>query len=452
VETAIGKGSLPGVGEQQDPVRFYPASPLAAPLLGSLNDNGAVAGLELEYNASLTGRPGKIVEAVDPSGHPVPGSVTEDDPATDGDDIVTTIDEGLQYQAEQALATAITKSDATGGTAIVESSRTGQLLAVASMASNGHGGKPFQSASETAFTSVYEPGSVAKLVTISGALASGVVTPSQGFVIPEGYEVEGTVFHDAEDHAAYELTVTGILAQSSNIGAIQIAQREGASTLYHYEVAFGLTSETAIHFPGESSGLVTPLADFNGTTLPTLAFGEDDAVTAAQMLGVVDTIANGGEYVAPRLVTGVIGQNGEERLLPAPAPRRVVSPTVAREVTTMMEQVVSNGTGVAAQVPGYAVAGKTGTAYALKPGGGYDTSRYVSSFAGFVPAQDPEFTIIVVVDHTALYGAEASAPAFAAIAHDALLDFQVPPDGSQPAPSTQAVPWTNGQPELSYMQ
>jgi cell division protein FtsI (penicillin-binding protein 3) len=449
VSAAALKLGLAGIGSTDEPVRYYPAGDLAAPVIGALNDNGAVSGLELEYNRAMTGRPGKLVESVDPSGHPVPGSVTQDVPAVNGDDIVTTIDEPLQFQTEQALSQAITAAHGTGGTAIVESTKTGALLAVASLAANGTGGKPTEAPSSSAFSSVYEPGSVAKIVTVSGALTQGVITPTSQLVIPDGYLVAGTVFHDAEPHPTENLTITGILAQSSNIGATRIGQRMGAASLFHYEQAFGLTQRTDIDFPGESAGLVTPLAQFSGTTLPTLSFGEDDAFTPVQMVSAMNTIADGGVYVPPRLVTATVGPSGKEKPLAAPPPHRVVPASVARSVTSMLEQVVSSGTGLSAQVAGYAVAGKTGTANSLKATGGYDAAHYDSSFAGFFPAQDPAITMIVVVDHTALYGAEASAPAFSAIAKDALLDLDIPSDGPQPAPSVAAVPIIDGQPQVA---
>lgn len=453
VQKVIDTGALPGIGIHQQPLRYYPAGALAAPLLGFTHSDGTAAGgLETLYDKALTGRPGKLEEAVDPAGLPIPGSIVQDTPAVDGDDVVTTIDEGLQYQVEQALSSAITSSHGTGGVALVQSTRTGQLLAAASLTSNGKGAKPTEAASETAFTNVYEPGSVAKIVTVAGALASGAITPSSTFLIPNAYPVEGTIFHDAETHPTYALTTTGVLAQSSNIGAIQIAQRMGPYRLYHYEQAFGLTQKTDIDFPGESAGLVTPLADWSGTTLPTLAFGEANAETAVQMLGAINTIANGGVYVPPRLATTVVGPDGQRHALPAPKPRRVLPPSVAATMTGMLEQVVANGTGVAAQVPGYTVAGKTGTAYAQKANGQYDTSRYVSSFAGFFPAQKPQLTVLVVVDHTALYGAEAAAPAFASIAKDAIDDLEIPSGGPQPEPSLLAVPYVNGQPLMSYLQ
>jgi cell division protein FtsI (penicillin-binding protein 3) len=443
---------LPGVGVNQDPVRYYPADGLAAAVVGGMNDNGPTSGLELGYNGVLTGHDGEVVESVDPSGRPVPGTVTRDVPAVNGDDVLTTIDEPLQYQAEQALAKAIETSHGTSGTAIVEQTHTGRLLAVANLVSNGRGAPATQSPEALAFTRVYEPGSVAKIVTISGALTDGVITDRSVLDIPSTLTINGTVFHDAESHPNERLSITGILAQSSNIGASEIAERMGPAALFHFEEAFGLTRATPIDFPGQSAGLITPLSQFNGTTLPTLAFGEDDAFTAVQMVSAVNTVANGGVYVPPRLVSAIVGPNGRDHPVAEPTPHRVVPATVASEVATMLEQVVSNGTGVAAQVPGYTVSGKTGTSDSLKPGGGYYLSYNTSSFAGFLPSQDPQLSILVVVDHTPFYGAQAAAPAFATIAHDAVVDLRIPSDGPQPRPSLSAVPVVNGRPQLSSMQ
>jgi cell division protein FtsI (penicillin-binding protein 3) len=451
VAVAVEKLALPGINYTEQAVRFHPDGTLASPLLGAVNSLGGYSGLESEYNGVLAGAPGKLVQSVDLAGEPIPGSVTEDKPAVNGDDILTTINESLQYQTEQALSQAITSSRSkAGGTAIVMNTRTGALLAVASMVPSSKG--PVEAPTAQAFTNVYEPGSVAKVVTVSAALAHHKITPSTKITIPDSYPVAGTDFHDAEFHPTEQLTPTGILAQSSNIGAIQIAQKLGPQELYSYERAYGLTTRTAVDFPGESSGLVTPLAKFSGTTLPTLAFGEANAVTAAQMIAAVNVVANGGVYVSPRLVTATVDANGREHPVAAPASRRVIPSTVAHEVTSMLEQVVATGTGTAAKIASYAVAGKTGTANMLAANGsGYVGGAFVSSFAGFAPAQDPAVTVMVVIDDTGEYGAEASAPTFAQVTTDALLDLGVPSAGPQPAPSVSAIPTVDGRPETAML-
>lgn len=447
----IAKLNLAGIAFGQAPARIYPDGDLASPLLGAVNSIGGYSGLESEYNQVLDGRTGKLVESVDQNYQPIAGSITEDKAAVNGDDILTTLNEALQYQTEQALMSAVKAARGKAGTAVVMDSQTGALLALANVVS-APGGGVTEAPTALAFTDVYEPGSVAKIVTLSAALAQGKITPSSRITIPDSYLVGGTVFHDAEYHPTEQLTPTGVLAQSSNIGAIQIAQKLGARTLYGYEQAYGLTQATAVAFPAQSAGLVTPLSQFSGTTLPTLAFGEANAVTAVQMIAAVNTIADGGVYISPKLVTATVDQYGREHPTNYPAPRRVVPASVAREVTAMMEQVVSTGTGPAAKIGSYAVAGKTGTANALATnGGGYISGRYVSSFAGFAPAQDPAITAMVVIDNTPQYGATAAAPTFAAITSDALIDLGISTAGPQPAPSLDAIPSIGGKPETALL-
>ncbi len=451
---------LPGVNDEPEPVRFHPDGDLASPLLGAVDSGGGYSGLEYEFNHVLSGIPGRLIESVDQYGQPVAGSITEDKPAVNGDDVLTTINEALQYQTEQALSKAIVASRSqSGGTAIVMDTRTGDLLAVASMVPSSKG--PVEAPSAQAFTNVYEPGSVAKVVTVSAALAEHTITPTSLISIPAsgvgtgtpGLSIGGTVFHDAEDHPAEDLTPTGVLAQSSNLGAIRIGEGLGAQRLYRYIQAYGLTQRTGVHFPAESSGLVPTPAQFSDTTLPTLAFGEADAVTAAQMIAAFNTVADGGVYVTPRLVTATVGADGREQATPVQAPRRVIPEAIATEVTGMLQQVVSSGTGTLAKITSYAVAGKTGTALSRNPGpaGGYLSDIYTSSFAGFAPAQKPAVTVMVVINQTPEFGAEASAPAFATITRDALFDLGIPSAGAQAKPSISSLPIVDGQPETSLL-
>lgn len=465
--TAVAKLYLPGITIGQVPQRYYPAGQLALPILGAANAAGkGVSGIELRYNSVMQGKPGRLVERVDPQGQPLPGGTLKDQPALRGNDVMLTLNEALQYQTEQAVAQAIVASGAKRGMAVVMDTRTGALLAVAdltagkagqrrpqavpvSFASNGKQvpagtpglpPQPVESAQASAFTRVYEPGSVEKLVTVSGALQQGAIVPNQTFVIPNHYYVAGHMFHDAETHPTERLSVTGILAQSSNIGATKIAQRLGAVELMHYIKDYRLTLPTGIGFPGEASGLIPPLSQWSGTTLPTVSFGQGIAVTAVQMATAYNTIANGGLYVPPRLVKATIGPHGHEHPVAAGAPHRVVAKKVAKEMIPMFEQVVAAGTGINAQVPPYAVAGKTGTAYIRNPAGGYNRAWFNSSFAGFAPAQHPAVTVMVVMEHTKDYGAQASAPAFSVITRAALEDLKVPPQGRQPPAAKTASP------------
>ncbi len=466
---AVTKLRLAGILVMQAPERFYPQGLLASPLVGSTNSAGVgAAGLEYAYNKTLQGRPGQLVEVVDPSGQAVPNGVIRDQPPAAGDDVVTTIDSALQYQAEQALAQALVASHAVSATAVVEDTHTGALLAVADLTrpastqtasgqaaavpvTIGSGGKilprgqttseiqPVESTTPAAFTQVYEPGSVMKLVTVSAALATGATTPDQVFTIPGAYPVDGVYIHDAEPHGTELLSVTGIVAQSSNIGATEIVQRIGAPTYYHYLGAYGFGSTTPVHFPGEAAGIVKPEATIKPVDLATMSYGEGISVTTAQLAAAYSTIANGGVYVAPHLVSSLIGPHGNTHPVAQPAPRRIVSSGVAAQMSSIFEQVVSAGTGVSAQVSGYAVAGKTGTAQFLGPNG-YVMNRTDATFAGFAPAQNPQVAIVVTIFDTPDYGAQAAGPAFATIMRNALNDLGVPSSGPQPAASPLASP------------
>lgn len=466
--TAITKLKLGGIIVVQSPERFYPAGQLAAPLIGAINGAGVgSSGLEYDYNGVLQGHPGTLQEVVDPNGQAVPNGVLRDKPPLAGDDIVLSVNEALQYQAEQALAQALVASHAQRATAVVMDAHSGAILAVADLtrpttasAGNpppavpvtiGSGGKilpsgqttseiqPVESPSPDAFTQAYEPGSVMKLVTVSAALATGTVTPDQVFTIPGAYPVDGVYIHDAEPHGTELLTVTGIVAQSSNIGATEIVQRLGAPTYYRYLSDYGFGKPTPVHFPGESGGIVKPEATIKPVDLATESYGEGIAVTTVQLAAAYNTIADKGVYQAPYLVSALIGPHGTTHPVRRPTPRRVVSSNVASEMTSIFEQVVSSGTGASAAVTGYAVAGKTGTAQFLGPKG-YIMNRTDATFAGFAPAQNPAVTVVVTVFDTPDYGAQAAAPAFSKIMGDALDDLGVPSAGPQPSQSPLASP------------
>ena len=443
---------LPGVYSLSEPKRFYPAGQLASPLLGLVGtDQGGLSGLEYEYNALLTGRDGKEVEEIDPRGQIIPGGVQDYQAPVSGQDLVLTLDEPLQYQAEQALAQALVAANAKRGIALLMDTRTGDILADAELsmpspgdhrpqavpvtipAASSKGGaqaQPVESSSATSFTDVYEPGSVNKLITISAALQQGVVRPSDVYTIPNAYKVADGIFHDAEAHPTEHWTVTDILANSSNIGTIQIAQKLGRTDLMRYIGEYGLGTDSSIAFPGESSGLLPTY--WSGTSIADVPIGQGIAVTAIQMLAAYNTIANGGVYVPPRLVDATVDGTGKQHAIPMQPRHRVVSPAVAQEMTTMLDEVVRVGTGTAANLDPYTVAGKTGTGLVPSPTGGYLAGHYVASFGGFVPSEKPQITGMVVVDDTADYGAAASAPTFAKIARAALEEFSIPPMPKEP--------------------
>jgi cell division protein FtsI (penicillin-binding protein 3) len=468
VEKLIDAG-LPGIYTMQQPKRFYPAGQLGVPLIGTVGIDGqGLSGLEYKYNGLLEGKLGKLVEDVDPAGGQIPGGLQQYQAPVRGDDLVLSIDEPLQYETEEALARAIVAAQAQSGMALIMDSRTGDLLSVAQLTMptpsepvtmheapalpiwfvppdsttpstatgyiNGGSGlatvasaQPVEAPSASAFTTVYEPGSVEKLVTVSAALSTGAIQPNDYFSIPDTYDVAGSLFSDAWPHPTLDWSVANIIAHSSDIGTIEIAQRLGMPRLVQYIRDFGIGEMTDVQFPGESAGLVPTPSQWSGTTIATVPIGQGLAITAVQMLAAYNTIANGGTYVEPRLVNGYVDASGQEHLFPTSAPRQVVSTTVASEMTSMLEGVVKVGTGTAANLEPYTVAGKTGTALVPLPTGGYSSDDFVSSFAGFVPAEDPAITAMVVVVGTHQYGAQASAPVFAVIARDALQELGIPP-------------------------
>ena len=472
VTTMMTEGLLPGIYTMQEPKRFLPAGQLALPLIGQVGTSGqGLSGLEYKYNRLLEGKPGKLIEDMDPAGGLIPGGVHQYQAPVRGDDLVLSIDKPLQFDAEQALARALVAAQAQSGIALIMDSKTGELLAVAQLTTPSRSApvtmheppalpvwfvpqntsgisqgattpapssqqvksvQPVESPSATAFTSVYEPGSVEKLVTLSGALQSGSITPTEIFSVPNTYDVAGTMIADAWTHPTLYWTPSSILAHSSDIGTVEIAQKMGLPVLLHWIHAFGIGRTTDVNFPGESAGLVPGPTQWSGTSIATMPIGQGLAVTAVQMLDAYNTIANGGLYIAPRLVDGYVGARGHEHWFAVPKPHRVVSRQVAADMTSMLEGVVRVGTGGAADLSPYTVAGKTGTALVPSPKGGYIAGDFVSSFAGFVPAEDPAVTAMVVVEGTHQYGAEASAPVFAMLARDALQELGVPPHKTEP--------------------
>ncbi len=460
--TKVAKLNLAGVYSLREPKRFYPAGQLASPLIGTVGtDNTGLSGLEYRYNNIISGTAGKLVRQVDPQGGQVAGGLQEYRAPVNGQDLVLTIDEPLQYDAEQALAQAIVAARAQSGIALLMDTRTGDILADAELTMPTAGStqppavpvnipspttstttptgsttppaapsQPVEAASATSFSQVYEPGSVNKLITISAALQEGVIKPTDMFTIPDSYSVAGTVFHDAESHANEQWNVTDILANSSNIGTIQIAQRLGKTDLLKYIHDYGLGQLSAVDFPGETPGLLPTY--WSGTSIADVPIGQGISVTAMQMLAAYNTEANGGVYVAPRLVNATVDAHGHEHVLPPSPEHRVLSPTVAAEMTTMLDEVVRVGTGTAANLNPYTVAGKTGTGLVPSPTGGYERGHYVASFAGFVPAEKPAITAMVVINDTPDYGAAASAPTFATIARYALQELEIPPQPKQP--------------------
>jgi len=421
---------LIGISYQDESRRFYPNGTIAGPVVGFVGtDNNGLGGMEYAFDKTLTGKPGSVQVERDPQGNDIPGGERQVSPALRGQDLVLTIDSSLQWYTEQALTQGVAAMNAKGGTAVIVDVQTGDVLAMASVdgATDQHPATTAPStASNRPITDVYEPGSTNKVITMAGAIQEGLVTPDTTLDdVTQSINVGGTDYEDVDQHPT-TMTVADILAQSSNVGTIKIADRLGATNLSHYLDAFGFGQPTGLDLPGESSGSSFEMKDYTDTSMGSIPIGYGIAVTPMQMLDVYSTIANHGMARPPRLVEATVDADGKQHDTRLPAPHQVISPATADAVTSMLKKVVSDplGTGTKAQIPGYPVAGKTGTARKAP----YNTGEYNASFAGFAPADNARLSAIVVVDSPqgSIFGADAAAPVFQQIMRFALAYERVP--------------------------
>lgn len=420
---------LVGVGSYPEEKRVYPLGAVAPQVVGFAGvDNRGLEGLELGYDRLLRGRTGAETIVKDPSGQTI--DVLKSRPERDGSAVVLTLDHTIEQIAEQVLRRTVAQSGAKGATAIVLDPRDGSVLAMASVPTydaNKAGSAPIALHRNRAVTDTYEPGSTFKLVTVAGALSEHLVTPATPFTLKYSIKVADKTIHDAEPRQTERLTVAQILSHSSNVGAITLSRLLGQGDLARWIARFGFGKPTGIDFPGESGGQVAPVERWYGSIAGDIPIGQGIAVTPLQMAAAYAAIANGGVWEQPHLVASVSSHRTK-----APAHHRVVSEAVAAEMMTMLRGVVdeSLGTGAAARVPGYHVAGKTGTAAKPDGKGGYSSRDYVASFVGVVPATAPRLVILVSVDspRTAIWGGVVAAPAFSDIARQALQYLKVLPD------------------------
>ena len=421
--------------------RFYPQSALAAQVLGYAGvDNHGLAGLELSLDRVLAGRPGRERIVKDASGQVIDTVPSQSE--RDGRDVYLTLDHTIQANAQVVLKQTLARWHAKSATAIVLDPRTGGVLAMAVAPSFDANAYPqtwrvFQR--NRAVTDTYEPGSTFKLVTVAGALSDGLVSPSTSFVLQYSIHVADRIIHDAEPRGTETMTVAQILARSSNVGAITLAEKLGQHRLAQWISRFGFGRPTGIDYPGESQGIVVPEKHWSGSTIGNVPIGQGIAVTPIQLASAYAAIANRGVWVRPHLVDHV-GDGSSVAALR----RRIVSRPVAAQVLGMLKNVVLDGTGTLAAVPGYQVAGKTGTAAKVDPDGTYSNSRYVASFVGIVPASRPRLVILVSVDepHGAIWGGVVAAPAFSQIAQFDLqyLEGGITPDAPATTTASTATP------------
>ena len=420
--TKLENLKIAGIGTVIEPKRTYPQGALASQLIGTVGlDNTGLSGLEQVFDKQLRGTDGKRRIVRDALGDPV--SIVDEKRAEPGRDVKLTLDATLQERVEAVLQDVGATYRPQGATALVMNPRTGAILALANwprVDANNIGAAPAYARQDRAVQAAYEPGSTFKAITVSGALQDGLVTPNTTFDIPPQIQVADRTIQDAELHGYETLTVARILAVSSNIGAVKIGMRLGPTRFDHWVRAFGFGRPTGVDLPGESPGIVLHPNQYSGSSMGNLPIGQGVAVTPIQMAQAYSAIANNGIMHQPYVV------QGDQK-----PGHRVVSAATAQSVAKMLQGVLAaGGTASEAAIPGYTLAGKTGTAQKPDPiNGGYSKTKYVASFIGFAPAKNPQLEVAVMVDEPqgAIYGGVVAAPAFQKILQFALPYLRIPP-------------------------
>jgi cell division protein FtsI (penicillin-binding protein 3) len=430
---------LHGVNAQAEYRRVYPNGDLAANLIGFVNADGqGGAGLEYSLNKLLAGKSGKQTVEFTGTGQEIPLAESKARKPVPGRSVRLTILRDLQYKAQTAIEAQVKATQAQSGTVIVTDPRNGQILAMASTPSydpNRYGKATTRQLSNPAVEEAFEPGSTSKVVTAAAVMEKGGVTPDTPFVVPYSKRVYDQVLHDSEPHATEKLTFGGVLAKSSNVGTMEASDRVSGQTLYNYMRAFGYGQYSGLKLPGETAGYLNPPGDWSGTQRYTVAYGQGVSVNALQVASVYSTIANHGVKVTPTLIAGTDDGHGDFTPSPARKGTQVISRSTADELITMLEGVTTKeGTAPRAQIAGYRVAGKTGTAQRINPACHcYKGNDYTASFAGFAPAEDPQLMVEVVLQEPRLghYGGDVAAPVFQDVMRFALETRKIPPSGSR---------------------
>jgi cell division protein FtsI (penicillin-binding protein 3) len=428
---------LPGVRIMEERARVRPGERSALGVLGRTNiDSVGISGLELVYDGLLSGVPGRKIVERDLRGASIPGGEYNVEPPSHGRTLVLTIDRALQFEAERLLFEGVERTGGQSGILVAMDPATGQIMASATVV-RGDDGEIRTSGEHRAATWTYEPGSIVKPLTFSAVLDAAVASPDTVREVPGRIDVHDATFRDAPLHDPVDLSVADVLRRSSNVGTIMWATDLGQEALHAKFREFGLGRVSGLDFPGESGGSLLTLSGWSGTSLPTIAIGQGVSTTPIQMLTAYATLANAGIRPAPTLVLGTRDDEGMFEPRRAGRTTTVIPSTVASEVVAMMEGVVESGTGTRAAVPGYRVAGKTGTAWKTRPEGGYGSEGdrdYVASFAGFLPADNPRLVVLVVVDEPSLAhysGGRAAAPIFSEFAQFAVRRLRIPSESER---------------------
>lgn len=441
-----GVNLLGGILSEPSTKRVYPNGGLAAGILGYVNAKGKGAGgLESMLDGELAGKDGKI-RFTQSGGRQVPTAGSQGTPAVPGSDIELTIDRDIQWAAQQAITEQVKKSRADRGYVVVQNTRTGEVLAMANAPGfdpNDLSAANSAAMGNAALQDAYEPGSTAKVMSMAAVLEEGKAAPDTHVTVPNRLHRGDRLFKDDVDHITWYLTLNGVLAKSSNIGTILATgqlgkdQAEVNRVLHSYLRKFGIGSPTGLNFPGETPGILAKPQDWSTSQQYTIPFGQGLSVSAMQAASVYSTIANGGVRIAPTLVRGTKGPDGRFTAAPAPQESRVVSEKTAKSLARMLESVVKDreGTGTKAAIPGYRVAGKTGTANRVDPELGY-YKGYTASFAGFAPADDPQITVYCAIQNPtkgSYFGGQICGPIYKKVMEFALKTLHVAPTGTAPA-------------------
>lgn len=433
---------IAGIEPEWTTVREYPNGATAGNLIGFVGVDGVgLAGLELTYDESLTGIPGSETVEIGNGGQVIPTGTNEVVEAQQGSTLHTTIDRDLQFFAQQQVdATAAQYGAEWAGVAVMEIG-TGNLVALAGSGTvdpNDPGATETSDRNSRAVTDPYEPGSTGKLLTIAAAMNEGLITPESSFLVEGAHDFDGQVINEHTWHEPLDMTTTGIVAISSNVGTVMIGNLLDDEVRYEYMQDFGFGSSTGLGLPGESAGIMSPPESWDPRTRMTTMFGQGYAITLVQNVAMVGTIGNDGLYMAPRLVSSIARPDGTVDVPETPEDRQVLTPETAQSMLDMMESVVQEGgSGEKAAIPGYRVSGKTGTAQTADANG--QLTQVVANFVGVVPSDDPKFAVAVVVykPTSGIYGGTIAAPLFQTVATDALERYGVPPSEGEPA----QLPW-----------
>lgn len=422
---------LTGIGFLDDSRRSYPSGELACQTLGFVGvDDEGLAGLEKYYDDLLAGVPGEILAERDPSLRPIPGGVMKSTEPVDGQNIVLTIDKDIQYFAQVELAAAVEKWGAAGGNVVVMDPQDGEIYAMASVP--GFNPNEFGEAEASAYrnravTDTYEPGSTLKSLTAAAAIDKGLFEPDSMFSLPPTIKLGGRTIGEAHPRPTVNWSLTDIVTNSSNVGAVKLGLELGPEGLYEYFERFGLTEKTGVDYPGEAQGWLPPTDQWSASSIGTIPFGQGISMTQLQLARALSAIATDGQMPTPHFLLALPDDGSTEMSWPR---ERAISSETAATMRGVLSAVITEGTGASAAVPGYTVAGKTGTAQKARTDGrGYAAGKYVGSFSGFIPAEDPQVLIIVSLDEptNAIYGGVVAAPVFSKLAEFSVSHLKIPP-------------------------